>query len=134
MAATVVEEALCVLELEKTNSITLVQRHFRRRYGKRLPTRQSIYDWSKKSVICIVVKSLIISFQYNIESVYFFYSNSVLYKKEANLIKQNYMAQETAAQNMKNQLKSSTENEKTEELNRKPMHGQFYRGLPKDHQ
>jgi len=39
------------------------------------------------------------------------------------------MAQETAAQNIKNQLKSSTENEKTEELKRKPMHGQFYRGL-----
>jgi hypothetical protein len=38
-------------------------------------------------------------------------------KREANLIKQNYMAQETAAQNMKNQLKSSTKNEKTEEIN-----------------
>jgi len=36
------------------------------------------------------------------------------------------MTQETAAQNNKNQLKSSTEIEKTEELKRKPMHGQFY--------
>ena len=48
MAATVVEKAFCVLELAKTNSVTLVQRHFRRRYSKSLPTRQSIYDWSKK--------------------------------------------------------------------------------------
>jgi len=36
------------------------------------------------------------------------------------------MTQETAAQNIKNQLKSSTENEKTVEIKRKPMHGQFY--------
>jgi hypothetical protein len=36
------------------------------------------------------------------------------------------MTQETAAQNIKNQLKSSIENEKTEELKRKPMHGQLY--------
>jgi hypothetical protein len=48
MAATVVEKAFCVLELAKTNSVTLVQCHFRRRYGKPPPTRQSIYDWSKK--------------------------------------------------------------------------------------
>jgi len=48
MTATVVEKAFCVLELAKTNSITLVQRHLRRRYGKPPPTRQSIYDWSKK--------------------------------------------------------------------------------------
>jgi transposase len=48
MAATVVEKAFCVLELAKTNSVTLVQRHFRRRYGKPPPTRQSIYDWRKK--------------------------------------------------------------------------------------
>ena len=47
MAATVVEKVFCVLELAKTNSVTLVQRHFGRRYGKP-PTRQSIYDWSKK--------------------------------------------------------------------------------------
>jgi len=40
MAATVLEKALCVLELAK--------RHFRRRYGKPPTTRQSIYDWSKK--------------------------------------------------------------------------------------
>ena len=48
MAATVVEKAFCVLELAKMNSVTLVQRYFRRRYGKPPPTRQSIYDWSKK--------------------------------------------------------------------------------------
>ena len=47
-------------------------------------------------------------------------------QKEANLIKQKYMTQETAAQNIKNKLKSSTENDKTEELKRKQMHGQFY--------
>ena len=48
MAATVVGKAFCVLELAKTNSVTLVQRHFRRRYGKPPPTRQTIYDWSKE--------------------------------------------------------------------------------------
>ena len=48
MAATVVEKAFCVLELAKTNSVTLVQRHFRRRYGIPPPTRQSVYEWSKK--------------------------------------------------------------------------------------
>jgi anti-sigma28 factor (negative regulator of flagellin synthesis) len=47
-------------------------------------------------------------------------------QKEANLIKQKYMIQETAAQNIKNQLKPSNENEKIEELKRKPMNGQFY--------
>jgi hypothetical protein len=47
-------------------------------------------------------------------------------QKEANLIKQKYMSQETAAQNIKNQLKSTIENEKIETLERKPMHGQFY--------
>jgi len=36
------------------------------------------------------------------------------------------MTQETAAQNIKNQLKSSTENEKIEDLKRKPENGQFY--------
>jgi len=48
MAATVVGKAFCVLGLAKTNSVTLVQRLFRRRYGKTPPTRQSVYDWSKK--------------------------------------------------------------------------------------
>ena len=33
-------------------------------------------------------------------------------QKEANLIKQNYMTQETVAQNIKKQLKSSIENER----------------------
>jgi len=77
VAATVVEKAFYVLGLAKTNSVTLVQRHFRRRYGKPPATRQYIYDWSKKfqGTGCL---SLIISFQYNIECVYFFYSNSVL--------------------------------------------------------
>jgi len=77
MAATVVEKAFCVLGLAKTNSVTLVRRHFRRRYGKPPPTRQSICDWRKKfqETGCL---SLLISFQYNIKSVYFFYSNPVL--------------------------------------------------------
>jgi hypothetical protein len=35
-------------------------------------------------------------------------------QKEANLIKQKYIKPETAAPNIKNQLKSSTENEKIE--------------------
>jgi len=70
-------EGFCVLELAKKISVTLAQRHFRRRYGKPPPTKQSIYDWSKKFVFCVLAKSLIISFQYNIESVCFFYSNPV---------------------------------------------------------
>jgi len=44
-------------------------------------------------------------------------------QKDANLIKQKYMTQETATQNIMNQLKSSTENEKMEEHKKKPMHG-----------
>jgi hypothetical protein len=39
----------------KINSVTVVQRHFRTWYGKQPPTRQSIYDWSKKfneTVVC----------------------------------------------------------------------------------
>ena len=35
------------------------------------------------------------------------------------------MTQETAARNIKYQLKSSFKNEKIEELKRTPMHGQF---------
>jgi len=46
-------------------------------------------------------------------------------QKEANLIKQKYMTQETAAQTIKNQLKSSIENKKIEVVERKPMLGQF---------
>ena len=37
MAATEIEKAFCVLELAKTKSVTLVQRRFRRRYGKHPP-------------------------------------------------------------------------------------------------
>ena len=59
MAATVVQKAFCVLELVKTNSVTVAQRHFRRRYGKPPPTRQSICDWSKTfqetGFLCITV-------------------------------------------------------------------------------
>jgi hypothetical protein len=44
---------------------------------------------------------------------------------------QQYVTQETAAQNIRNGLKSGTENEKIEELRRKPVHGQFYRNLTK---
>jgi len=50
-------------------------------------------------------------------------------QKEANLIKQKYMTQKIAAQNIKNNLKSSTENKTIEELKRKPMHGQFYQDI-----
>jgi len=39
------------------------------------------------------------------------------------------MTQVTAAQNIKNQLKPSIENKKTEALKSKPMHGQFYQEL-----
>ena len=39
------------------------------------------------------------------------------------------MTKETAAQNIKNQLKSNSENYKREELKRTPMHGHFYREL-----
>jgi len=39
------------------------------------------------------------------------------------------MTQETAAQNINNQLKSSFENKMMEEFKTKPMHGQFYWGL-----
>ena len=39
------------------------------------------------------------------------------------------MTQETAAQNIKNQLKSNTNNETTEELKIKPTRGQFYRNI-----
>jgi hypothetical protein len=36
------------------------------------------------------------------------------------------MKRETAARNMKNQHKSSIENEKTEEIKSQPMHGQLH--------
>jgi len=44
-------------------------------------------------------------------------------QKEASLIKQKYMKQEAATQNINNQLKSSTANEKKEEIMNKPLHG-----------
>jgi hypothetical protein len=51
-------------------------------------------------------------------------------QKEANLIKQEYIKPETAAPNIKNQLKSSsTENEKIEELKSKPMQLHFYQDI-----
>jgi hypothetical protein len=37
-------------------------------------------------------------------------------EKDSNLIKQKYMTQETAAQKIKNQLKTSTENDKIKKL------------------
>jgi hypothetical protein len=52
---------------------------------------------------------------------------------EANLIKQKYMTQETAAQNIKNQLKSSNENKKIEELKGNERMDNFT-GAVKDHQ
>jgi hypothetical protein len=39
------------------------------------------------------------------------------------------MKQEAATQNIKNQLKSSTANEKKEEIKNKLMHGQFHQDL-----
>jgi hypothetical protein len=39
------------------------------------------------------------------------------------------MTQETAAQNIKNQLKSSIDCKKIEELKSQSMYGQFYRDL-----
>jgi len=44
--------------------------------------------------------------------------------KESYLRQQKYMRQETAAHNTKKQIKSSTENEKIEELKQKPIHTQ----------
>jgi len=63
MAATLVEKAFCVLELAKTNSVTLVQRRFTRRYGKPPPTRQSICDWSKKfqETGCLLITTAVTS-------------------------------------------------------------------------
>ena len=46
--------------------------------------------------------------------------------QKTTLIKQKYMKRETAAQNIKNWHKSSIENEKTEELKSRLMHGQFH--------
>jgi len=46
-------------------------------------------------------------------------------QKEDNLVKQKYVTQETAAQNIKNLHKSSTENKKIEEFRRQPLHGKF---------
>jgi hypothetical protein len=48
MATSAVEKAFCVLELSKTNCVTVVRRRFRARFGKSPPARQSIYDWHKK--------------------------------------------------------------------------------------
>jgi len=47
-------------------------------------------------------------------------------QKEANLIKQKCMIQETADTNIEDQLKFSIEHETVEELTRKPVHGKFY--------
>jgi hypothetical protein len=44
-------------------------------------------------------------------------------QKEVKLIKQKCMKEETAAQNIKTQLKASIGNEKMEELESKPMNG-----------
>jgi hypothetical protein len=43
-----VEKDFCVTEFAKTNSVTVLQCCFKTRYGKQPPSRQSIYDWSKK--------------------------------------------------------------------------------------
>ena len=46
-------------------------------------------------------------------------------QKEADLLQQKCKTQGSATQNIKYQLTSSTENEKIEELKRKPMHRQY---------
>jgi hypothetical protein len=48
MAATKQEKAFCVLDYAQCQSVTTVQRNFRRRFGKDPPTRKSIYDWHRK--------------------------------------------------------------------------------------
>jgi hypothetical protein len=50
-------------------------------------------------------------------------------QKEANLIKQRCMIQETGATNIKDQLQSGIENMIVEELTRKLVHGKLYRDL-----
>ena len=57
-----------------------------------------------------------------------FYARKTNYsvQKEANLIKQKCMIQETADTNIEDQLKFSIENETVVELTRKPVHGKFY--------
>jgi hypothetical protein len=54
-------------------------------------------------------------------------------QKEANLVKQKSMTQETAAQNIKNQHKSSIENKKIEEFKRQRCMDNSA-GTLKDHQ
>jgi hypothetical protein len=55
MAASQGKKALCVIEFAKTVTVTVVQHPFRTRCGKHPPTRQSIYDWSKKfnETVCL---------------------------------------------------------------------------------
>ena len=55
-------------------------------------------------------------------------------QKETNLIKQKYMTQKPAAQNIENRFKYSTEKQKIEELKRKPIHEQLNTGTLKDYQ
>jgi hypothetical protein len=54
-------------------------------------------------------------------------------QKEANQIKQKYMTQKPAAQNIKNRLQYSTESGKIEELKRKPIHEQLNTRTLKDY-
>jgi hypothetical protein len=46
--------------------------------------------------------------------------------RKKKIITTKYMKQETACQNIKNQLMSSTENKKVEELKSKQVNGRFY--------
>jgi hypothetical protein len=50
-------------------------------------------------------------------------------EKDSNLIKQKYMTQKTAAQKIKNRLKSRNEKKQDRRNQRKPMHGQLYQDL-----
>ena len=50
MAFTQPEKAFCVLEFAKTESWTVVQRAFRRKFGKKPPERKSIVRWHGKFI------------------------------------------------------------------------------------
>ena len=50
MAFTQPEKAFCVLEFAKTESWTVAQRAFRRKFGKKPPERKSIVRWHGKFI------------------------------------------------------------------------------------
>ena len=50
MAFTPPEKAFCVLEFAKTETWTVVQHAFRRKFGKKPPERKSIVRWHGKFI------------------------------------------------------------------------------------